>query len=174
MTLLTEKPALDSGARRGDEVPATDLRLAQRQDGQLWATTPEGSRPVVVVRCFPWSATNRFISLRDDDETEIALIEDPSSLEPDSRVALEESLATAGFILEIEKILSCNEEVEIRTWEVQTRQGLRRFQTRRDEWPRELPGGSVLVRDVAGDLFIVRDPTALDRKSQAFLWVFQE
>jgi hypothetical protein len=64
------------------------------------------------------------------------------------------------------------EEVEIRVWRVRTRQGARRFQTRRDDWPRTLPGGGLLIRDVAGDLFHVPDPDALDRTSQERLWAF--
>jgi len=148
------------------------LRCEQRQDGQLWARRGGETSAVVVVRCFPWSEPTRFISLRDTDDDEFALVEDPCELDAASREALELSLATAGFVLEIERILSCEEEVEIRTWEVLTCQGRRRFQTRRDDWPREIPGGGLLIRDVAGDLFQVREPEKLDKKSQAALWVF--
>ena len=151
---------------------AKELRLEQRRDGQLWARRDGQAKPVVVLRCFPWSEAQRFISLRDEDDEEFAFVADPGELDVASREALEESLATAGFLLEIERILSCDEEIEIRTWDVETRQGRRRFQTRRDDWPREIPGGGVLIRDVAGDLFIVREPEKLDRKSQALLWVF--
>jgi hypothetical protein len=163
-------------APQPQDEPRTDnsavLRCEQRQDGQLWAQRGEETRAVVVVRCFPWSEPRRFISLRDTEDDEFALVEDPSELEAASREALEQSLATAGFVLEIERILSCEEEVEIRTWEVLTCQGRRRFQTRRDDWPREIPGGGLLIRDVAGDLFQVREPEKLDKKSQAVLWVF--
>jgi hypothetical protein len=30
-----------------------------------------------------------------------------------------------------------------------------RFQTPRDEWPREVPGGGLLIRDVAGELYFI-------------------
>jgi hypothetical protein len=46
------------------------------------------------------------------------------------------------------------------------------FQTRLDDWPRELPGGDILIRDVAGDLYHVPDPEALDQRSQELLWAF--
>ena len=166
MTTLLRKPQIEAPAS------ATGLLLEQRHDGQLWAHRGGHSKPVIVVRCFPWSDSASYISLRDEDEEEFALVEDPRELDPASREALEQSLATAGFILEIERILSCDEEVEIRTWEVDTRQGRRRFQTRRDDWPRVVPGGGLLIKDVAGDLFIVSEPEALDRKSQSLLWVF--
>ncbi len=55
---------------------------------------------------------------------------------------------------------------------MRTRQGARSFQTKRDEWPRKMPGGGLLIRDVAGDLFFVPEPTDLDSKSQGLVWVF--
>ena len=75
-------------------------------------------------------------------------------------------------MLEIERLESVEEEVEIRNWLVQTRQGPRRFQTRLDDWPRDLPGGGVLIRDLAGDLYLVADPHALDKHSRSLLWAF--
>src|SRR5206468_2712862 len=43
---------------------------------------------------------------------------------------------------------------------------------RLDDWPRLLPHGGLLVRDVAGDLYHLADPTALDKRSRALLWAF--
>jgi hypothetical protein len=100
----------------------------------------------------------------------VALVRDLEELEPDSRRALEASLAEAGFVLEIVGVERVEDEIEIRTFHVRTRQGPRRFQTLRDEWPRPLPGGGILLRDVAGDLYLVRDPKALDAASRARLW----
>ena len=75
-------------------------------------------------------------------------------------------------MLEIEELLAIDEEIEIRTWKVRTCTGERSFQTPRDEWPREVPGGGLIIRDVAGDLFYVPDPEALDSASQRLLWPF--
>ena len=148
------------------------LSLERRVDEQLWASVRGQERPVWVARCFPWSEPGRFISLRDSDDEEFALVRDPGELDATSREALEVGLAEAGFVLEIVGIDACEEEVEIRTWVVRTRQGKRSFQTRRDDWPRDVPGGGLLIRDVAGDLFYVRDTKALDRKSRELLWAF--
>ncbi|MCP4006653.1 MAG: DUF1854 domain-containing protein [bacterium] len=148
------------------------LHLQRRVDGQLWATKGEQTRPVWVCRCFPWSDPGTQISLRDEEEDEFALVSDPSKLDSGSREALELALVEAGFVLEILRVDECEEEVEIRTWKVQTRQGERRFQTRRDDWPLPIPGGGLLIRDVAGDLFLVREPDELDRHSRGLLWAF--
>ncbi len=146
--------------------------IGRAADGQL-TVLAEGRRvPVRLARCFPWSAPGRYLSLRDAKDLEVGLIEDLELLLPKPRAAIEEALAEAGFVLEIEAIEAHDEEIELRTWVVRTRQGRRRFQTKLDSWPRRVPGGGLLIRDVAGDLYYVRDPEKLDSKSQQILWAF--
>jgi hypothetical protein len=166
-----EKP-LEGGAPAISRESKASLTLERRVDGQLWASYRGEQKPVWVSRCFPWSEPFRFISLRDADDEEFVLVRDPEQLDRRSRAALETSLAEAGFVLEIIGVESCEEEVEIRRWVVLTRQGRRSFQTRRDEWPRDIPGGGLLISDVSGDLFHVPDSQALDAKSRALLWAF--
>ena len=75
-------------------------------------------------------------------------------------------------MFEVTRIRHVDEEVEIRTWKVETRQGPRSFQTKRDDWPRELPSDGFLIRDVAGDLYHVGDTDSLDPRSRKLLWAF--
>ncbi len=150
------------------------LRLERRPDGQLWAEQGGEAQAVWVRRCFPWSEPTRFVSLLDSEKKEFALVPDVRALEPASREAVEAALAEAGFVLQVDRIDSVDEEVEIRTWAVQTKQGPRSFQTRLDDWPREVPGGGFLIRDVAGDLYYIGTPSALDAKSRELLWAYVE
>ena len=92
------------------------LRLNKGVDGQLWASRGDESAAVWPVRCFPWSEGARFVSLRDREEEEFALVNEPDELDDHSREALEGALAEAGFLLEITKIIRCDEEVEIWNW----------------------------------------------------------
>jgi hypothetical protein len=149
-----------------------ELVLEHRADGRLWALRDGAARPVRVHRCFPWSEPTRYVSLRDDEDEEFALVGGPEELGAESRRALETELAEAGFVLEVTRIADVDEEVEIRTWKVETRQGMRSFQTRLDDWPTEVPGGGVVIRDVAGDLYHVADPDGMDEKSRRWLWAF--
>ena len=151
-----------------------ELRLEHRIDGQLWALEADEEHAVSVRRCFPWSQPARFVSLRDKDDREVALIRQPENLDDASREVLEQALIEAGFVLQVVKIYEVEEEVEIRTWKVETLQGPRTFQTRLDDWPRELPDGGLLIRDVAGDLYQVADREALDDKSKKLLWAFAD
>lgn len=157
------KPEMSSG---------TQLRLAHRTDGQLWAVRDGEECAVRVRRAFPWSEPARFISLRDAADREFALVAEPANLEPGSRRALEAALAAAGFVFVVTAVHEIEEEVEIRTWRVATRQGARTFQTRLDDWPRPLPGGGLLIRDVAGDLYQIADLAALDDRSRELLWAY--
>jgi len=148
------------------------LALEWRSDGSLWAIKGEQEKAVSVRRCFPWSEPLRHLSLRDTDEEEFALVKDPAELDARSRAALETALAVAGFVFEVTHVLEIEEEVEIRRWRVETRQGPRTFQTRLDDWPRTLPHGGLLIRDLAGDLYHLGKPERLDRKSRELLWAF--
>ena len=148
------------------------LSLEWRADGSLWAMRGEEERAVSVRRCFPWTEPARHLSLRDTDEEEFALVRDPADLDPRSRAALERALAVAGFVFEVTQVLEIDEEVEIRNWRVETLQGPRAFQTRLDEWPRTLPHGGLLIRDLAGDLYHLAAPEQLDRHSRDLLWAF--
>jgi hypothetical protein len=154
---------------RGEDHEAIRLRTAT--DGRLIAHTERGPVAVRVRQCFPWSEPHRHLSLRDNEEREIAFIADPNSLGAASREALERAVAEAGFVLEVTRVVSIDEEVEIRQWVVETRHGGRSFQTHLDDWPRQLPGGGLLIRDVSGDLYRLT-VSELDRHSRDLLWAF--
>ncbi len=151
---------------------AAQLFLERRRDGQLWAISNGASKPVRVHRCFPWSEPDQFLSLRDQENQEVAMVTHLDELESESRKALADSLLEAGFVLRLTRIVEVDEEVEIRTWKVETEQGPRSFQTKLDDWPWEVPGGGIVIRDVAGDLYHAADPGAMDEKSRKWLWAF--
>ena len=150
----------------------TELRLRNAADGRLHVLIEGRCVPVKLRQCFPWSEPSLHISLRDDEDQEIAIVDDPADLDPESQRALEQALAEAGFVLEVTRVLDIEEEVEIRQWTVETRQGPRSFQTHLDDWPRALPNGGILIRDVAGDLYRLAAPMEMDKKSRQLLWAF--
>lgn len=149
-----------------------DLDLRNGEDGRLLVITGAGAVAVRLRQCFPWSEPRRHLSLRDSTGREVALVDDPAMLTAKSRRALDEALAVAGFVLEITRVVAIDEEVEIRHWTVETMNGRRTFQTHLDAWPRVLPVGGLLIRDVAGDLYRIADPETMDRTSRELLWAF--
>jgi hypothetical protein len=158
----------DDSSSRGEHV----LELRTGADGRLVALLENKAVGVRLRQCFPWSEPHRHLSLRDDEEREVVFVDDPALLEPESRRALERALAVAGFVLEVTRVVDIDEEVEIRQWTVETAHGARTFQTHLDDWPRVLPDGALLIRDVAGDLYRLPEPRRLDAKSRELLWAF--
>ena len=148
------------------------LQVERRVDGRLWAGREGETVPVRLVRCFPWSAPARMLSLRDDEDVEVALVAELADLDDESRDALAEALLEAGFVLEVVEVLEIEEDVEIRRWKVRTRQGLRSFQTALDAWPRKGLTGGLLIEDVGGDLFRIPPSEELGAKSRKRVWAF--
>ena len=146
--------------------------LRRGKDGRLLVLVDDKPVAVRLRQCFPWSEPNRHVSLRDSEDREVLLVEDPATLGPESRRALERALADAGFVLDVTRVVDVEEEVEIRQWTVETKQGPRCFQTHLDDWPRVLPGGELLIRDVGGDLYRLSSPNTMDQKSRDLLWAF--
>ena len=154
------------------EATASQPVLGTAPDGRLAVVVAGRAVPVRLRQCFPWSEPSRYLSLRDDEDREVALVEDPAALAPASRQALERALAEAGFVLDVVRVVDVEEEVEIRQWTVETKHGKRSFQTHLDDWPRVLPMGGLLIRDVAGDLYRLSAPETLDARSRELLWAF--
>jgi Domain of unknown function (DUF1854) len=169
--------AVDAGVsvfREGSGARRVAFFVERRQDGRLWVIDVRGETPVKLVRCFPWAAPSRYLSLRDESGEERAFVSDTRLLDPASRAALEEALGSAGFVLDIVRVSAVDEDFELRTWKVETDRGPRLFQTPLDAWPREVADGSWVLEDVYGDLYRVRDVERLDARSRELMWAFAD
>lgn len=144
--------------------------LLQLPDGRLALQTPTGPQAVQISRCFPWTAPRQFLSLRNADGDELLFVASLDDLEPASREILEAEIASSTGTFAITSIQSLKKEIELRCWEVTTRQGPRSFQTELDEWPRELPDGTFLVEDLFGDLYVLPPLDQLDALSRKYFW----
>lgn len=139
---------------------------------RLWLLRGESRVRVRPVRCFPWTAPGELVSLRDEQDHEQLLVMTLSELDTVSARALAVALMSAGFVLDVKRIESIEEDYELRIWRAETLQGKRMFQTKLDEWPWASPDGGYLVRDLAGDLFRLPPLEALDEKSRRWLWAY--
>lgn len=146
------------------------LQLKRKPDGRPGLLTENGIEPVVITACFPWSDPGKFLSLRSPEGRELGFVEDPADLEPESKDLILEELARGSATFQIQSIQVLRKEIELRCWEVITDRGPRSFQTELDEWPRELPGGSFLIEDLFGDLYVVTDLQTLDPASRKLFW----
>src|SRR5262245_50924485 len=147
-------------------------RLWLGEGQRLWLEQAGKQACVRPVRCFPWSTPGELVSLRDKEEQEHYFVTSPEELDVASRTALSAAMACAGFVLEVDAVLSVEEDYEVRVWKVHTRQGARTFQTRLDDWPWRAPDGTYLIRDLCGDLFRLPPAERLDAQSQRWLWAY--
>ena len=167
---MNESPIINTDATEASA--QNELALEFDLAGSLVAVV-NGQRTVVHVhRCFPWSAPDVHLSLRDHQENEVAHVATLDDLPEASRAIIQQALASSGFVFEITAIESIVEELEIRQWKTTTSQGPRVFQTKLDEWPRQLPGSGWLIRDVAGDAYRIPHLTELDARTCNLLWPF--
>lgn len=152
---------------------ADSLQLDSCQNGRLGVVLPDGTlKPVNVTPCFPWTDQRRHLSLRDDEGKEIAHIADLEALSQDYRRKIEEAMQPSRFAFEILRLLKIEKDFELRVWHVETDRGFRRFQTLLDDLPYVLDNGTVLFKDLAGDLYQVSDPQKLDRDSLRKLIIY--
>lgn len=142
-----------------------EFSLERRLDGKLWFVRNGAATPVDIVRCFPWTEPGRFLSLRDVNGVELAFVGELTELDAESRKAMGPGLARAGFVLEVVAVLAVEEDFELRSFVVATRNGERRFQAALDAWPRVLEGGGLVLEDVYGDLYRIAEPSKLDARS---------
>src|SRR5689334_594807 len=85
-----------------EETPSPTLRISA--DGRLVVLIDDAPIRVRLRQCFPWSEPGLHLSLRDDEDREIAIVDDPEDLDDESRQAIEQALAEAGFVLEVTRV----------------------------------------------------------------------
>lgn len=154
------------------------IKLRRRSDGRLTLMPADESNgatatPVKVVRCFPWSLPTRYISILDDKNKELFLLENLEALEDKvSRELLVNEISERTYLPQIQKIDAIEDEIDLFKWRVQTKSGERAFFTRRREIPREVAGGQVVLKDISGDRYVIESIDALDEKSRNWLWLY--
>jgi hypothetical protein len=139
--------------------------LALRMEG-------EGNESVVKpVRTFPLTDPEHYISLLDEEEDEIGVIEDPRKLEAKSRRVLRSLLDHTYFLPIIQKIKRITEDYGVYRWEVETNKGEKTFEIRGRDDVRFVANGHILVRDIDGNRYHVLGLNSLDPESKVFMEV---
>lgn len=127
---------------------------------------------VIVIRSFPITDPDAFISIRTPDTKEgekgyeIGLIEDLKAFSKETVDLLSSELQRRYFTPEITKILAVKEKLGHIYWDVDTDSGKFSFVVRgAGSNIRTLEDGRVLMFDIEGSCFKISDPTKLDKAS---------
>ena len=144
----------------------------QRNPMGRWAwTDAQGLRhePVMVVRAYPVTAPEQGVGIMDAEGHELAWFERLDALPQPLQTAVREALAEREFLPEIQRLQAVSSLVTPSVWTVQTDRGPARFMLKGEEDIRRLTGKALIVSDVDGVQYLIRDPMALDRHSRKLL-----
>ena len=125
---------------------------------------------VSVVRMFPLSEPQRYLSVRGGDNKEVGILVEAGELGEDSRRLVAEELERRYLVPVIRRVLSVKERFGTVDWEVETDRGVRTFTTRNlRENVLQPSADRYLLSDVDGNRYDVPDLAELDGASQAWL-----
>ncbi len=150
---------------------AIDFQLTRDAFGRLIFTGSDGEvhDGVVPVHAFPIAAPTEGISLVTADGRELAWVERLTDLPDESRVLLEEELASREFMPEIRSIRRVSSFATPSAWQVETDRGSTTFILKGEDDIRRLAAASLLIADSNGIHFLIRDIHALDQGSRNLL-----
>ncbi|MYM25387.1 DUF1854 domain-containing protein [Duganella sp. FT135W] len=147
------------------------FELTRNPFGKLVLTTTEGvvHEGVSPVRAFPVQAPEDGISLLNGDGKEVAWIERISDLPAAIGALVSEELSGREFMPEIARINSVTSYATPCTWSVKTDRGDTEFVLRGEEDIRRLTIDTLLITDIHGIHYLIRDLRDLDKHSKKII-----
>ncbi len=163
--------------RQSIDLTPENARFTRSKGGMisLEIDGPEGVEAferVIVLRSFPVSAPNEFLSVREPSTkkkgrgAEIGMIRRLSDFDAETQTLINEEMALRYFTPEIKKILSVKEKFGYSYWEAETTAGKVSFILNNPFGSiRVLEDKRVYIADMDGNSFVIPNPEALDRAS---------
>ncbi len=160
----------DRDSREPRVLEPGEVRFRREQGRLRMSDGHEAWRDVTLVRLFPLSEPERWISVLDGDSNEIGVILDLAELGAAQRRLAEEELGRRYLTPRIERILACRQRFDTVEWDVETDRGPATLVIRdlREKVKEPLPG-HLSVEDVEGNRYDIPDTGALDPTSQRLL-----
>ena len=148
------------------------LSIERNEAGQLLVKLADREKPIVdakVLRCFPWSVPDSFLSIHDPDGKEAAMLESLDCLDVASREVVEQELTEKIFNPKIKRIVDFKDEFSVTSVTAETDRGEVTFQIRSRDDVRILSPTRALFRDVDGNTYELPDLEALDGSARRYL-----
>jgi len=149
----------------------TTFELTRNAYGRLVLTTPQGEvhEGVSPVRAFPVQAPEDGISLVSTDGKEVGWIDRIEDLPAAAGALVREELTGREFMPEIARINSVTSFATPCTWSVATDRGETEFVLRGEEDIRRLTVDTLLISDIHGIHYLIRDLRELDKHSKKII-----
>ena len=148
------------------------LQLDQFQDLTLVLRDSRRYAPVRVLPTLPLSSPYAYVAFMDRDGQEIGFLKDARRLDRKSLAVLESELDKAYYLPIITRIYSVERAFPGSDWHVETDRGERRLKLRFQRESRSIGGGRILLVDVEGMKYLVRNHRHLDAQSRQLLEEF--
>jgi hypothetical protein len=124
---------------------------------------------VVVVRAYPVTSPEQGVGVMDAEGHELAWFDRLDQVHEPLQGLLRQAIAEREFLPEIQRLKAVSSLVTPSVWTVDTDRGEARFMLKGEEDIRRLTGKVLIVSDVDGVQYLIRDPLALDRHSRKLL-----
>ena len=147
------------------------MSLERNPRGRWVWTDAQGTRheQVVVVRAYPVTAPEQGVGIMNAEGHELAWFDRLDRVPQALQDLLREAMAEREFLPEIQRLKAVSSLVTPSVWTVQTDRGEARFMLKGEEDIRRLTGKALIVSDVDGVQYLIRDPMVLDRHSRKLL-----
>lgn len=178
---MAENDSLNIYEKEAEEMTALKKITAEnkfeRTNGGFINLTFEGVtyERVKVVRLFPFTDANKFISIRqnNDKAKEIGIIEDLDELNKETKEMIEEQLRLNYFTPVIEKIYNIKDEYGYAYFHVKTDKGECKFAINMaSNAVTKLSDSRLIITDLDENRFEIRDVNALTQKERRKLDLF--
>lgn len=157
-----------------DEVKFLDaakVKIERNSFEELTVELPDGTTyaNVEVIRSFPLTDSNKYISLLDSEAKEIGIIQDLKQLPRESEKVLRSELQKRYFMPKITKIHKLDGEFGVTQWVVETNRGPVTFGMRSRYDVVSLENGRIFIKDADGNRYEIENYHHLDPESIALL-----
>ena len=145
-----------------------DFELLEDEQGRLVLRRAgrEDAADVRVRRAFPWTAPDRYISIRDAEGKELLLIDSLEPLDAGRRTTIERSLGDGSFVPRITSVEDVDVRFGYQQWKVRTDRGRAEFRVQEREDIRFLPDGRFRIKDADGTVYEMVRLDELDAESR--------
>jgi len=130
------------------------MKFYLKDNFELYLENEQYEEKVWLKQCFPKTMPMSYLSVLNQDDKEVLLINKLTDINIDSQNVISKYLKFKNYKIEIIDIMKISEEYGVRQWEVLSSKGNRVFQTAIQDWPK-VNGSLVTIEDINNDVYFI-------------------